>query len=642
MAWGDRKTKSQEVETVPRPKSLIASASRIRLDDKSWNAYRFKDEAWQRELWRLYDIIGEFRFSANLIGSACSRVRIYVAKVDKLGRRGAEVEGPAPVAALSETLFGDPTAKAEALRAMGINLTVAGECYVLGLGGQQDNGQNQKGDWFVVSPSELKRVVYGDGTREVLYGERGSQRPLSDGQDILIRVWTPHPRFMQKADSPGRAAQPVLREIEQLTKYVFSQIDSRLVSAGILTIPTGMDFPTDGDEDASASQTLMARLAEAGSASLKNEGTAAGVLPIIVEVPIEALGKMGLISFASELSEQAESLRTEAIRRLSLAMDMPPELLSGMGESNHWSAWHIEESAVKIHIEPMMGRICHALTKGYLHPALLAMGKNPDEYCFWFDTSPLTVRPQRLQDTLNLYEKGIVGPKAVLAAGAYLDSDAATDEEDVRRFTRELVLRDPTLITVTEIREIVGLPEFEPPAIEPGAPPPPAPATGIQSTGPDPLPSVGGSTAGNALGGPGGMAGQSSGNAVRASAATTYVVTRDDVLMMGAESIVWRALERAGTRLLDRGSQRGQFPGVPTNELHTKMSAKSLDQIQSLLEGAWAQVPMTAARIGDIDPNLLQGSLSKYCTLLLMTSTPHHVEKLRMFLCSEGLLHGCG
>ena len=255
MAWGEKKsTKIAELEPVSRPRTLIASAARIKLDDKSWNSYRFKDEAWQRELWRLYDIVPEFRFSANWVGSACSRVRIYVAKVDKLGRRQEEIEGPAPIAALSETLFGGPTAKAEALRAMGINFTVAGECYVLGLGGNAGG----KGDWFVVSPPELRRVTYGDGTREVLYGERGSQRPLNDSQDILIRCWTPHPRYMQKADSPGRSVQPVLREIEQLTKYVFSQIDSRLVSAGILPIPNNMDFPTDGDEDASASQTIMA------------------------------------------------------------------------------------------------------------------------------------------------------------------------------------------------------------------------------------------------------------------------------------------------------------------------------------------------------------------------------------------------
>jgi len=632
MAWGN-KDKNNEPENLPaKPRNLIASAARIKLDDRSWNTYRFKDEAWQRELWRLYDIVPEFRFSANWVGSACSRVRIYVAKVDKLGRRQEEIEGPAPIAALSETLFGGPTAKAEALRALGINLTVAGEAYILGLGGNAG-----KGDWFVVSPSELRRVVRGDGTREVLYGERGSQRPLVDSRDVLIRTWTPHPRYMQKADSPGRSVQPVLREIEQLTKYVFSQIDSRLVSAGILPIPNNMDFPTDGDEDASASQTIMAKLAEAGSASLKGEGTAAGVLPLIIEVPIEALDKIKLVTFDSTLSEQANELRQEAIRRLSLGMDMPPEVLTGMGESNHWSAWHVEESAVKIHIEPIMGRICDALTKGYLAPALKALGKDAESYCYWFDTSPLTVRPQRLQDTLNLFEKGIVGAQAVLAAGAYLDSDGITEEDDVRRFTRELVLRDPTLIMVTEIREIIGLPDFEPPAIQPGAPPPPSPATGIQTTGPDPLPNAAGSTATNALGGPGGGSGQSSGNSVTASAQVSH--TRDQVLMMGAESIVWRALERAGTRLLDRGSQRGQFPGVPAYELHTKMSAKSLDQIQALLEGAWVQVPVTAARIGDLDSSALQDALSKYCTLLLMTSTPHHVERLRMFLGSEGLIH---
>jgi len=110
--------------------------------------------------------------------------------------------------------------------------------------------------------------------------------------------------------------------------------------------------------------------------------------------------------------------------------------------------------------------------------------------------------------------------------------------------------------------------------------------------------------------------------------------------MVGADGLVVRAMERAGTRLLDRGAQRGKYPGVPAHELHTKMSIESQEQIMLLLEGAWTRLPSVAEQIGDIDPVTLQRSLGKYCTLLLMTSTAHHQERLRLFLRSEGLLDG--
>lgn len=621
MAWGRK-----EIEPATKARrSLIASAARIKISDTSWAGYRFKDESWQRELWRLYDLIGEFHFASNWIGSACSRVRIYVAEVDKLGRVGAEVERPDKVVALADTMFGGPAAKAESLRAMGINLTVGGECYILGIGADDPTSD----EWHVVAPSELRRMMGTNGVREIYFGEKRNPRKLSEGKDILIRVWSPHPRQMDKADCPARAAQPVLREIEQLTKYIFAQIDSRLFGAGLLPIPSEIDFPEE-EGVSSASESLMKRLAEAGQASLKGEGTAASLLPILVEMPGEFVDKLKLVSFATELSAQALALRDEAVRRFGLAMDMPPEVVSGTGDTNHWSAWHIEESAVKVHIEPLMGRICDALTKGYLQPALKALNLDPARYTYWFDTSPLTVRPQRLQDTLNLYDKQIVSAEAVRAAGNYLDSDAPSEDEDLRRFVRELLLRDPSMTSIPEIRDIAGLPEFTPPAIEAPGPPPPAPDTKAVPTQPDPLPVN--STASNAPSGPGN-------NGLTASAVANEQWMG---LAVASEAVVRNALRVAGTRLLTP-ADRGRWPDVPRHELHTKKRPTSPDQVDRLLAGAWESLRPLVTSFGlEVDPSKLEQDLRRYCTVLLATGTPHETAKLLNVLRTGGFIHGSG
>ena len=634
-----RLRKSREPEVVPTAhvgQSLVASAARIKLDGTGWRTYKFGDDTWQTEVWRLYDIVGEFRFVANWIGAACSRVRIYVAEVDKNGRVQKEVTNK-KIAGLADTLFGGPASKAEALRMLGINLTVAGDCFIVGRG----TNDPKSDEWYIVSTSELKRW----GNRINLLAADGSiEERLEPGKDLVIRVWTPHPRRHLWADSPARAAMPMLWEIERLTRYVFAQIDSRLVSAGIFPIPKEASFPDEVDEDGNlltGSEALTQRLMRTASASLKGEGTAAGVVPIFMETPQDTMGKYQLIEFSSELSKQALELRSEAIRRFALAMDIEPSILSGMGEANHWGAWQIMEGQINVHIVPLMTRICDALTTAYLQPALTAVGErdNEDRYVFWYDTAPLTVRPERLKDTLELFKDGLVSRETVLLSGDYKISDAPEDEEEMMRFTRELMLRDPNLFQIPAVRKIAGYTEEILPADTvvtlpggpgqggAGPPPPPPPPTGVQPTpgGPMPLESV----AQNNPAGP-----PPSPNGVTASATLpnsvhTFVVSNATVL---------RALERAGKRLLDRHS-RDRWPDVPSYELHTRIRVGSADHAERLLDGAWDHLPVLAATLDHtLDTDALKNSLQHYCMSLLVQEQPHDVRLLGQFLTSQGLL----
>lgn len=627
------RTPSEAVPTAHVGASLVASAARIKLDGLGWRTYKFGDDTWQTEAWRLYDIIGELRFVANWIGAACSRVRIYVAQVDDNGRVQKEVTTK-KVAGLADTLFGGPSAKAEALRMLGINLTVAGDCFIVGRGTDDPKSD----EWYIVSTSELKRW----GSRLNLLNADGSKEELDPGKDLVIRVWTPHPRRHLWADSPTRAAMPMLWEIERLTRYVFAQIDSRLVSAGIFPLPKSATFPDEVDEDGnqlSGSEALTQRLMRTASASLKGEGTAAGVVPIFMETPEETMGKYQLLEFSSELSKQALELRNEAIRRFALAMDIEPSILSGMGEANHWGAWQIMEGQINVHIVPLMTRICDALTTAYLQPALKSIKEDEDRFVFWYDTAPLTVRPERLKDTLSLYEKSLVSRETVLLSGDYKISDAPSDEEEMKRFTQELMLRDPNLFQIPKVREIAGYTaQILPPDTivtmpsqpgQPGAgpPPPPPPPTGIQPTpgGPMPLESV---AQNNPAGPPAEPTGVTASATVPA-AVHTFVVSNATVL---------RALERAGKRLLDRHS-RDRWPDVPPYELHTRIRVGGADHAERLLDGAWDHLPVLAAALDDtVNTQALQNSLQHYCMSLLVQEQPHDVKLLGQYLTSQGLL----
>jgi len=629
--------RTKELAVIPEvANSLIASAAQVKLNDSSWRYYRLRDETWQIEAWRLYDCIGELHFAAGWVGSACSRVRIYVAEVDELGRVGGEVEDDDEIEAISDTLFGGPASKAEALRAIGIALTVAGECYLIGLAKNTEANQGSRDKWLVVAPSELKRV----GDRLQLKRGRADWLDINPGRDIVIRLWTPHPRMMDLADSPTRAATPILLELERLTRYVFSQIDSRLIGAGILPIPAGLRFPR-ADGTTGDAGDLMVELAEAAKASLSGEGSAAGVVPILVEMPAEDLANMPdkPITFESVMSEHARELRDEAIRRLALAMDMPPEVLSGTGETNHFNAWHVEESAVKIHIEPLMTRICDGLTDAYLKPALKALDKDPDRYCLWFDTAPLTVRPNRLQDTLNLFERGIVSAEAVRRAGDYKESiDAPSQEEENTRFIKELLLRDPTLFQNVAIREAIGIEieEVDPLALPPGAEgdpnapgpaPPPAPERAVDSSEPGQ----------NSPDLPRNTRPQRQGGTSNGLIAGLEYVEAPSAELVLADAVVRRALQVAGARLLTRAHVE-QWKHVPKHELHTKIKVKDYEHSEKLLLGAWDELPSLAEGLRFHAQPKIETVLDNYCTTLLLRSLPHSREFLKAYLCEVGAL----
>jgi hypothetical protein len=614
-------------ESILEP--LIASAARIRnLEGLGWQTYKFGDDSWQQEVWRLYDIIGELRFATNWVGSACSRVRVYVADVDKNGRVQQETK-KAKVAAIAENLFGSPAAMSEAMRMLAINLTVAGDCYIVGRGAVRDQDADQ---WYVVSCSELKRwrgnvyQLYPDGTQDVLDLDK----------DIVIRVWTPHPRRSLWADSPTRAAMPMLWEIERLTRYVFAQIDSRLVSAGMVPIPKEASFPDDGNEvSIPGAEGLTQAMMKAGSRSLKGEGTAAGVVPMFVEMPADALGKIELISFGSELSKQALELRAEAIRRFALAMDIAPEILTGTGDSNHWSAWHVEEANIKIHIEPLMTRICDALTHAYLGPALKAIKEDPERYVFWYDTAPLTVRPERLKDALNLNEKGIISDEAVILAGDFALTDKPSEEEDTRKFIRTLMERDPNLFQNPAVRKAAGISESILPANtviaqpgQPGAgpPPPPAPPTGIQPTGPEPMPQDS-----SAISTPGGPITSNASQPPGITAAAGPGV--DDATFRVLNVAVIRALEVAGKRLV--GNHHRTHSDVPVYSLHTKV-AIPVGGASKLLQGAWDHLTVY---LGEAEENEeLAVTLHRYCSMLLERGLEHE-PRLLLAALHRGFTH---
>lgn len=599
---------------APGPRNMVASAARIPVDGFTWPTAPYSaDKAWQSETWRLYNCIGELHDAADYIGSACSRVKIGVYDVDEYGNIQGETEDP-EIRALGTTLFGGNGAKAEIQRALGVSLTVAGEAYLIG---RTVNNQDR---WTVASPTELNS----EGPRLFL-SQGDTATALVQKKDMVLRVWTPHPANMWFADAPARSALHVLSQLEKLTRYTDSQLDSRIANGMVWCIPAGMDFPRGDDQ--SVAEALLELILEAMEASLTGSGQAAGIAPIIIEIPADLPAPIAEllrnpIRFESLLSEVAAPLRDEAIRRLSISMNIPPEVLLGMGQSaNHFNIWHVEESAVKIHVEPIMVRICDAINV-WLYAAMTTLGRADEfnRFTYWFDTSTLTVRPNRLADAVSLYDKEALSAEALRRYGDFKEDDAPSAAELSQRRTMEVMLRDPTIFADANVREEAGIDVELAPVELGGTPPPPPPTPEITNMAEGPAPFT--DLPEDATSPP--------------DSTTAGLVSVGGPVLEAAHHTVRRALELAGNRMLTAQVRNTHWNGVPKHMLHTKVKADP-SKLDTILASAWDNVESDARELG-VDLEAYASALENYTKTLLIRSIAHDRSLLASVLRDVGVI----
>lgn len=469
----------------PRPlASLVASAKRITSRDFDRPGHSRREE-WQDDAWEMYDLVGEQRFLANTLAGRMAQARLYIGKFDS--SKPDEPPAPVsdgPVAQVLSTFGGSAAARGQMLLRLGINLFIAGDGWVVGIpkekmpnaappdranpldvfdqepstdlpGIDQDQlGVIPEGyelsdlEWRVLSVNEVSFV---DRERvRLLLGETAQEQLEANVDEVyLVRVWRPHPRRWWQADSPTRSSLPVLRELVGLTMHVSAQIDSRLAGAGVVFVPQSALAAlrqaaglTEEDSD-----PFLDALMEAMLTPIRDRSSASAIVPLLVTVPDEVTEKFVKMNFATQLDEAVESKTDQAIRRLALGEDCPPELLLGMATMNHWGAWLVREDVVTTHLEPPLALVCDALTTQYLWPVLDEQGiDEAHQYVIWYDVSHLIQRPNKFADAKQLYADGVLSDEAYRKAGGFADDDAPKDIDRPVELAIQVAIQNPNLI----------------------------------------------------------------------------------------------------------------------------------------------------------------------------------------------------
>lgn len=481
------------------PMTLAGSASVHRHMKKS-NPETDRNQlaqVWQIEAYRHINICGEARYAATLFANMAGRAEIGVSEPHALARKAVWVKDGPEVEAFAEIV---PTVRerSKLIRDFMLHRIVAGESYLIarkrldtdpgyidppinpGTGdlydtwddylkvaaGEVDLFDDEDEDfpedpniknpiWEIVAVTEIQKT--GDGTWQVRHDN--DRWVKLAGDDPVVRLWNPDPANRREAWSPFRSLLPTLKEIEWETAHIFKQLRSRLVSAGVWFLPNNLTFPKpppdsieggeEGYEAAIAglneAELFAIALAASGMQELDPEEVSFPTIVTADPAALEAIDQAKLIQFWSEIDDKAMVLRSDAVRRFALGMDLPPEQVLGSsglavsggggsaGSVNHWGVWANEEQTISAHIEPALDDLVGVLTVSVLRLALPNTLK-----VIAYDTATLRLRQDRSKESLELWDRGLLKGDVVLRENGF---DPDNDQMDDKEFKRWLIVR---------------------------------------------------------------------------------------------------------------------------------------------------------------------------------------------------------
>jgi hypothetical protein len=403
---------------------------------------------WQNRALYYTDAIGELHYASQFYARMLQRLRIFPAYLREDGQV-EEIKTGAPLELMNR--IQDPGGGRTSILGMyGKLMFITGEGYLFG----QGIGEGKE-RWSFVWREELRFDDYGKVTHvlapsipyETLDLKEGDYEEVPEGSAVAYRMWTPHPRFSAWPDSPMHAVLEESEELLVLSRSVLATATSRLVRAPLLCIPEEIAPPPvqpDGDEDPMNDPFLRDFTAHL-EAAIEDPASAASLSPYVLYAHSEWIDKIKPIVLHNTDTDYLErDLRTECIRRIARGLDLPPEVVEGMSDANHWAAWWISDDMWRSHGAPKAEQLCDDLSEAYLRPALAAEGfPDWDSVVVGYDASAVVVNPDRSKDADQAWDRGALSYAAYRNAKNFTEDDAPSDEEHIEWLATKKVLVGP-------------------------------------------------------------------------------------------------------------------------------------------------------------------------------------------------------
>lgn len=423
-------------------RALTSSAAILRPS----RILRLTDFQWQRELWDFYESIEEFRFAMLWHSQTMSRVRLTAARITPDGEE-PELLTSGVAVDLMRDFFNGTSGQSEYLKEMDIQLGVPGEGYVVAY--DDEDGRH----WSVKAKDEIQvgsgRAMVDGRSKAVDIWEveidEGVWQPLPV-ETLVFRQWRPSARKHFLPDSSAKAALNTMRVLRMLDRRVIAMSVSRLASNGILLYPQEVTFPAKPGFEKEADPFTAEWMDIAGKV-IADPGSALAAIPLPMKVPKEFIESFKHMDFANSYDERLMELINLYRDRLATGMNVPKEVVTGMGDTSHWNAWTLDEQGIKVHVAPEAELICGGVTQGWLHPAMKLAGESIVDsdgarIICWYDTSELNVPPNRAESAEQAHAEFAITTEAYLREKGLDSADMPSDTE-LRRQILISMAKDP-------------------------------------------------------------------------------------------------------------------------------------------------------------------------------------------------------
>jgi len=405
-------------------------ASAARVGDRQADYSKRRGAEWQKTALDYIDIVPEINYASRFYSRMLSQVILYPAILETNGQL-TRIEQGLPVDLLNR--IQDPGGgRGMILSNYGRLMFTTGEGVLFGR--NLDTDQER---WNFFWKDEVK--VEDDGRGGVVayvHQPTGTASPsdkrYGPQEAVVYPMWTPHPRRSGEPDAPMRAVLSIAEELIVLSDAVMATATTRLTN-GILLMPQELSpgaAEPQGDEDV-LSDPLAEDIATVFATQIEHPRDAAAKVPPIIWGQSDYIEKARHLPIHDPQNDYLErELRKEAIQRLALGLDMPPEALQGLGSTNHWAAMQILGDMWKSHGLPRALQFASDLAEVYLRPAL-ADEEFPDwqNVVIGVDGSQVVVKPDRADDAIKSFDRRITSRKGARELLNIPERMAATEDE---------------------------------------------------------------------------------------------------------------------------------------------------------------------------------------------------------------------
>jgi hypothetical protein len=656
-----------------RPRgSLTASAAQITPEQGRRLAKGRRTRYWQTSSFVYRRELPEVGYALRFLGNNCNHIRLFVGDRPRAADEVTELDEdygwldedtpdpdalpPDLVAAANDALAkltGDsPSGGGTAVLSPLVQAFEGpGECWLVGRYNPDTNTET----WGIHSISEVTfhegRLPGAEATAEVARGYyrlTTGQGNTTEAVDLdpatttCTRLWTADPEWSGEPDSPMRTLTRVCERLLLIDRANDAVLRSRAAGNGFILMPEEISAPPPpGEDEEPGEDELMRDFTTQLVTPLAQDGSAASVVPGILRGPYAYLDRVRHLTLDRPLDPKLAELEARLLARLGIGMDVPPEVITGYADVNHWNVWQVDSDTFKHHQEPITIAGVEALTIGYLRHRLstaVAVGAanwTPEQIArlvIWYDPASLIAPPDMRDAANDAFDRQTISAKAHRRLLGLDESDApeqaqATADSPVGE-TGMLAVQLSALFDIAgsairagyapdSVSELLGLGAFrhtgfrpvtvaepEVPIIEGGpssaseAPPEAAPAAGSTP----PALEAGGAT--TAAGGPRPRRATPTPAQRRLSRRLMAIDRRlRERLTAAADAAVQRALERAGNRV--RSKANGTDAARPAAEAFDKLRG----QYDTWTQAATDEAINTAARIAGLslgDPNVMR------------------------------------